>query len=157
LTVGNDFDVVRDLVISGPGEDSMATRVPKSYQATIAQPGSGPAFPTGPGPFTHKDIVFQVPAGKTWLVIKMLFRTVSTKGPVTSFLIEKASGGGAQHAVLVDWGQNPTTAVNSPSYDWTLPQNLVLEDQEIIRQVLVLPKGSSFTVQYEMSVLEITP
>jgi hypothetical protein len=81
----------------------MATNVPKSYQHTIKHPGpasptSGQAGPSFPHIYTHN--IFQVPAGKTWQVLKMIMQPLSPTDPVLSWDIEKASSGGVEQMVL---------------------------------------------------------
>jgi len=78
----------------------MATSVPKSYQATINHGGGSVHFP---GNVTHTDIIFQVPAGKTWLVIKMMWRVPAPTEEVASyFRIDKASSDGTEQIVLLN-------------------------------------------------------
>lgn len=158
----------------------MATKVPKSYQATVthggpagatpAPGGPGPAQPGGPGPNTGgpappgsdgkglTDVVFKVPAGKAWLVLKLLWRVPASSGALTSFAIEKANGSGTQQTVLFKTKLTPVKfAVDEDANEIENARNLVLEDQEVIRQVLSVTGRSTLTVQYEISVLEITP
>lgn len=93
--------------------------VPKSYQATIKHPipsGPAPASPPGPvgpasptgtspapptSPHTYTDTIFQVPAGKTWQVIKMLVRVPPPTELVSIWRVEKASSSGVEQMVIV--------------------------------------------------------
>ena len=149
----------------------MASSVPKSYQATIKYPPSGPAGPaspgpTGPGPagpapityphiYTNK--MFQVPAGKTWQVLKMMVRVpvLMTNATIIFYRIEKATSDGVEQMVLQ---HNTSVGVIEEGLELNQFRDLVFEDEEIIRQ-LVKVSGSQdkFTMQYEMSVMELTP
>ena len=143
--------------------------VPKSYQVTIKYPPSGPAGPaspgpTGPGPagpapttypHIYTNNMFQVPTVKTWLVLNMMVRIpVLTEG-FLFYRIEKATSGGVEQMVL----HNKTSVgASEDGFDLALFRDLVLEDQEVIRQLMkVAGPQDKFTMQYEMSVMEFTP
>ena len=138
----------------------MATSVPKSYQATSKHPvppsgpPAGPASPTFPHTFTEK--LFQVPPGKTWQVLKLIIQDPSPNDPVEFFRIEKASSGGIVQIVLLNSGQEDISV--PPVYESEAYfRDLVLEDQEIIRQVVRLPgPQTKLMMDYELSVMEFT-
>jgi|SRR5215813_4132849 len=142
----------------------MVTSVPKSYQATIKHPApptkqgqAGPATPTFPHTFSEK--LFQVPAGKTWQVLKLIIRNPPPQDPAEFLRIEKANSGGTEQIVLMEFGFFSDGKITAWSpYDVTeYFQNVVLEDQEIIRQVVRLPTaGTKLTMEYELSVIEFT-
>jgi hypothetical protein len=138
----------------------MATSVPKSYQATVKHPApppkQGQASPVTPTfPHTFTDQLFQVPEGKTWQVLKMLLRHPAPMDTIEFFRLDKASSGGAEQMVLHN---TVSPGANEEGYDLTLFRDLVLEDQETIRQLLrVSGPQIKFTAHYEISVLEFTP
>ena len=148
----------------------MATNVPKSYQATIKHPTppSGPASPTSPSgpaslkfPHTYTNNMFQVPAGKTWQVLKMYLRIPPPADQVSFFRIEKTSSGGVEQMVLqhnVTEENNIALYADELGRELSQFRDLVLEDQEIIRQLVkVSGPQIKFTMQYEISVMEFTP
>ena len=80
--------------------------VPKSYHVTIKH-GGGTVTTVLPHN-THTDTVFQVPAGKTWQVIRMMRRVAPPTEKVSLFRLEKASSAGVEqmvfeHSEPVNW------------------------------------------------------
>ena len=138
----------------------MATSVPKSYQHTIKHPGpasptSGQAGPSFPHTYTHN--IFQVPDGKAWQVLKMIMLTRPPTDTVSFWQIEKTSSGGVEQTVLKYIDGFPGGA-DKEGIELPLFRDLVLEDQEIIRQLVkVSGPQIKYTVQHEMSVIEFTP
>jgi hypothetical protein len=153
----------------------MATSIPKSFRAKIKHPiplsppgPAEPAGPAGPGPtpapinfpHTFSEKLFQVPDGKTWQVLKLIVRNPSQQDPVEFLRVEKASSSGTEQIVLMGVTVQSDGEITLPSvYDLEkYVQNVVLEDQEIIRQVVRLPKKDTrLTMEYELSVIEFTP
>ena len=147
----------------------MATSVPKSYQALSKHPAqpkgpASPADPNGPAspapltfPHTFTEKLFQVPAGKTWQVLRLIMRKQPPSDPVEFFRVEKASSGGAIQIALLSDGQGDVYV--PPIYELdSYFRDLVLEDQEILRQVVRIPtQQTKLTIEYELSVLEFTP
>ena len=133
--------------------------VPKSYQATIKH-GGGPVTTVLPQN-TYTDTIFQVPGGKTWQVIKMLVRVPPPTDVLTSWRVEKASSSGVEQMVLQDnvmQGNSPNAVnVRELGIELTQYRDLVLEDQEILKQIVKVPNSQTFFLfQYEMSVMEFT-
>jgi len=133
--------------------------VPKSYQVTIKH-GGGPVTTVLPHN-TYTDTMFQVPAGKTWQVIKMLLLIPAPTGVLSSWRVEKASSSGVEQMVLknnVMQGNSPTAVgVIEEAYEMSNFRDLVLEDQKIFKQIVKVPNSQTFLLfQYEMSVMEFT-
>src|SRR5262249_11527609 len=133
-SLNGKFDVPRDY--RKAQEEDMATSIPKSYQAKIKYPTppSGPAGLTFPHTFSEK--LFQVPAGKTWQVLKFLLRDaplrVQDQDPVEFLRIEKANSDGTEQILLIEFVRGPDGKIQTPSpYDVTeIFRDMVLEDQE---------------------------
>ncbi len=132
----------------------MATSVLKSYRNVISRLPD-PSHPSGP--LTTTNTIFQVPVGKTWLVIKLWSRTIEWNKPLSSFQIEKTRGDGSDPLVLA-YPETETisplklAATAGPTY-----QNLVFGNEEMLRQVVEATNDVVLVMQYEISVLEIAP
>ena len=105
--------------------------------------------------------MFQVPAGKTWQVIKMLLLVPAPTGVLSLWRVEKASSSGVEQMVLknnVMQGNSPTAvSVTEEAFEMSNFRDLVLEDQEIFKQIVKVPHSQTFLqFQYEMSVMEFT-
>jgi hypothetical protein len=103
------------------------------------------------------NTIFQVPAGKTWLVIKLLWRAVELTKPLSTLEIHKTRGDGSDPIMLhSDTAghvlQTPSEGLLSLSH----LQNVVVDNEEMLRQVVEGPNDVVFVVTYDMSVLEMT-
>ena len=141
----------------------MATSEVKSYRVTItrkAVPSLNPEVAVIP--FTSAHTIFQVPAGKTWLVIKMWHRWVSsTAKPLESVMrIEKTRSDGEEAMLFM------MSALDDASDSWTTDglawevegmKDLVFEDQEMLRAVFTTQRDAIVVMQFEMSCHEFTP
>jgi hypothetical protein len=90
----------------------------------------------------------------------MIVRNPPPQDPVEFLRLEKASSGGTEQIVLMSVIVSTAGDITIwPDYEVDqLFQNVVLEDQEIIRQVVRLPKSNTkLTMEYELSVIEFTP
>jgi len=131
--------------------------VPKSYQATIKH-GGGAAIILPQN--TYTDTIFQVPAGKTWQVIKMLARIpppTETK-QISLWRIEKASSSGVEQTVVLHEVPNQAWEPIEKSSEYAQFKDVVLEDQEIFKQIVKVHTSEAFLLfHYEMSVMEFSP
>ncbi|MGA8955235.1 MAG: hypothetical protein WB503_07580, partial [Pseudolabrys sp.] len=124
--------------------------VPKSYQATIKHGGGATTIlPHN----THTDTIFQVPAGKTWQVIKMLVRVApptETK-QVSLWRIEKASSSGVEQSVMLHEVPNQAWEPIEKSSEYAQFKDVVLEDQEIFKHIVKVHTSQALLLfQYEM-------
>jgi hypothetical protein len=156
--MSDDLDLATVFLIGGVGGDVMATSVLKSYRNTISRLPD-PSHPLGP--LTTAHTIFQVPAGKTWLVINLLWRAIEYNKLASSIQLHKTRGDSSD-PIIVYYGKTtpaqvppslPTEAGNMSKY----VQNLVFDNEEMFRQVVEGPNDIILVMQYEMSVLEMTP